>query len=289
MLTVSVNTSQWDAALKQYLKLTSRTMKEVLNQRAFNIARNTIGVLPPSSPDQKRAAVRAYLSEKLSEQKMKIATSGKRKGKAIVNYKKQRAWNLNADQKRELTAIITRPRRQDPRKAYPRNNFQGNLEKRIRTHANRAHRLERVNLIIQARRAAAGIKGLYGYEMFKASERFKRFAATSVTYLQVPFAWTIRKLAPLVRYKAGLGRLLRISTWPGSTAAKTEVTPGGAPWSPNLLWKIALRLRGPRLAQAKGIVMRAMQVGVDTDALDMEKRVRDDLQRVANKFNARPA
>jgi len=30
-MTVVVDTSQWDAALREYLKLTSRTMREVLN------------------------------------------------------------------------------------------------------------------------------------------------------------------------------------------------------------------------------------------------------------------
>lgn len=288
-MTVVVDTSQWDAALRQYLKLTQRTIREVLNQRAVNIARHGLDVLPPRNIDQQRARVRAYLSEKLSEQKTKIAKSGKRKGQRIKNYQKALPWNLTKDQRKELADLITQPRKQDPRKAYPRNNFKGKLEARIRTHANRAHRLERANLILQARRAKMGLPGLYGYEMWNRTAKFKRVMATSVTYLQTPFAWMIRQMNKFVRWKVPYGRLLKIATWPGSGSSKSQAIPAGTPWAPALIWAMSLKLRGPGISRATRYLKNALQIGVTMDAIDMEKRVRDQLQREANLFNARKA
>lgn len=288
-MTVVVDTSQWDAALRQYLKLTQRTIRDVLKQRAVNIARHGLDVIPPQAIDQQRAKVRAYLSEKLSEQKTKIATSGKRKGLRIKDYKKARAWDLSSAQRKELAALITKPRKQDPRKAYPSNDFKGNLEKRIKTHANRAHRLERANLILQARRAKMGLPGLYGYEMWTRSEKFKRVMATSVSYLQVPFAWIIRQLNKHVRFKVPYGRLLKIATWPGSGSSNSQAIEAGTPWAPALLWALSIKLRGPGVERAVRYLKNALQIGVSLDAIDMQNRVRNQFQQDANRFNARKA
>lgn len=81
----------------------------------------------------------------------------------------------------------------------------------------RDRQLKRVNLIVQARRAKSGKKGLYGEAMSAASGYFQQNAQKAVGFLKSPFLPIIRTLNPMCRFKFPFAKTKNISRWPGSS------------------------------------------------------------------------
>lgn len=84
MTKIQINTRNFTEALKFLKENTKRDLQEVLNQRAFNIAARTLDSLKPDpgAEQSTRARIKNYLNQQLTS-RVRLATSGKRKGKFI--------------------------------------------------------------------------------------------------------------------------------------------------------------------------------------------------------------
>jgi hypothetical protein len=91
----------------------------------------------------------------------------------------------------------------------------------------RARQLIRANLILQARRAKHGAKGLYGKAMQEASGAFRRRAQISVGFLKSPMLPIIRTLNGLCRFKFPFAKTKNIARWPKSAGNGWARVTGG--------------------------------------------------------------
>lgn len=80
----------------------------------------------------------------------------------------------------------------------------------------RGRQLIRANLIVQARRAKEGKKGLYGKGMAAETGKFRRKASTSVGFLKSPLLPIIRTLNGICRFKFPFSKTKNIARWPNS-------------------------------------------------------------------------
>ena len=117
------------------------------------------------------------------------------------------------------------------------------------------NQLQRIHLIVQARRAAAGKKGLYGDAMRAASGSLLKRSMLSVGYLKSAFLPVITTLNPLVPFKFPHRKTFNISRWPGSLG-HGRVLPASKGWAPLSRMVLSWKLRGPR----KGIGARMLDL-----------------------------
>jgi hypothetical protein len=75
--TVTVDTSRFAAAWKQYLRLTSRGLPEVINSRTFYMMLRMYCLLPPKSPQSSRNKVLDYLDRYVVKLRKKSRKTGK--------------------------------------------------------------------------------------------------------------------------------------------------------------------------------------------------------------------
>jgi len=147
----------------------------------------------------------------------------------------------------------------------------------------KSDQLTRVNLIVQARRAKAGQKGLYGQAMRRASTSFKIRAQVGVGFLKSPFIPVIKGLIGIVKYRKVNTRWGRISVWPGSRGhgkvdpAKTGLNPEGVF---NVSWGL-----GPSSGQASTLVGNALQKAFDSETAEIRRHMEERLQKEADKVN----
>lgn len=79
----SVDMTEFNAAMKQLLATTSRTLPEFLNSRLFYLLLRIYIHLKPHSPQSERNRIRAYLTEPIGERRMDART-GKKVGRSRV-------------------------------------------------------------------------------------------------------------------------------------------------------------------------------------------------------------
>lgn len=79
---LEIDSRQFQKALEMYLPTTRKSLAEVLNQRAFNIAARTIDSMKPAPGGEQaaRTRIKTYLNEQLST-RIRQVKSGKNKGK----------------------------------------------------------------------------------------------------------------------------------------------------------------------------------------------------------------
>jgi len=81
--TVSIDMTEFNAAMKQLLATTSRTLPEFLNSRLFFWLLRIYASLDPKSPQSERNRIRAYLNEPIGERRFDKRT-GKKVGRGRV-------------------------------------------------------------------------------------------------------------------------------------------------------------------------------------------------------------
>jgi hypothetical protein len=152
--------------------------------------------------------------------------------------------------------------------------------------------LMRLNLIVQARRARAGQRGLYGPAMKAAAGSFARRAQASVGSLKAMLLPVIRRLNPLVKYKmpfaetggAGGGR---ISIWPGSRGYGKATPAVGK--SPLAILNLAWNLKGPRAGYAQSLVLGGWRQATEFKLAKLKSRIEREMQGEFDRVNTRKA
>lgn len=235
---VSIDAREFNRAIQQLSKGVKQKAVDLSNQVALDVAREWFNALPPpiAQVQTKRREIRSYLRQTVAV-RIKLATSGKRKGKFIVAGKK-------GDQ------------------------------------------LQRRHLIVQARRARAGERGLYGTRMRQFAAGLSRRAQISVGYLKAMLLPVIRALNPVVKFKMPYGETGgsgKISLWPGSKGygrAKIAVS------QPLAILNLAWNFHGPREGYARGLVMAGWRQAADFKLQKLRNRIERELQPELAKVNA---
>jgi len=146
-------------------------------------------------------------------------------------------------------------------------------------------RLTRKNLIVQARRAKAGLTGLYGMAMRMEAGELSRRAQVGVGFLKSPFLPIIKGLHALVKYKRVRTAWGRISVWPGSKGYG-KITPAKAGF--NVFVEMLMRWQVPGApTKVQRMVLPHLQAAFDAEAREMVRHTTEKLQQTANKVNAK--
>jgi len=233
--TFKLNTAFFSAALAQYIPTTKRDLADIVNQRTLNVAGRAFDRLPPRDVQAKRAEIKRYLQEPLS-QRIRIAKSS---GRVVKKGKKE-------------------------------------------------NQLQRMHLIVQARRAKRGLPGLYGRAMKRASGAFLQRAQVSVGFVKSILLPIITTLNPLVRFKFPFAKTRNISRWPGSAGfGRVQVAKAGevsrAPF------QIGANLKVPGEGKVRSLLAGALQQALYDEGREMIRHVREKMQATANRFNVRKA
>ena len=81
--TVSIDTTEFQAAMRQYLARTKSTLEEATNRRLFFVLARAFVLLKPHHADSERARIRNYLNQPVGDTRMDKAT-GKKVGRGRV-------------------------------------------------------------------------------------------------------------------------------------------------------------------------------------------------------------
>lgn len=150
------------------------------------------------------------------------------------------------------------------------------------------NQLQRVHLIVQARRAKAGKKGLWGPAMRVASGNLARKAQDSVGFVKSVFIPIIRTLNPLVQYKFPFSKTAHISRWPGSAGSGFATPAHMLTWNPTARIEVEFKVKRND-AGVQAILENAVQLGFDHEAVELMAHVQKKMQEDANRINARAA
>lgn len=82
VVNITVDSSRFDAALKQYLLTTSRDLDKAVNARMFFLMVRLFVLVPPRSPAAERARIGEYLSRPIGDINRVSRKTGKRVGKS---------------------------------------------------------------------------------------------------------------------------------------------------------------------------------------------------------------
>ncbi len=82
VVNMTVDSSRFDAAMKQYLTQTSRDLHKAVNSRFFYLMVRLFVLVPPKSPGQERRRIADYLGTPLGNINRKSKKTGKRIGKS---------------------------------------------------------------------------------------------------------------------------------------------------------------------------------------------------------------
>ena len=81
---MTVDSSRFDAAMKQYLLSTSRDLHKAINSRFFYLMVRLFVLVPPKSPGQERRRIADYLGTPLGDINRKDRKSGKKVGRSRI-------------------------------------------------------------------------------------------------------------------------------------------------------------------------------------------------------------
>ncbi len=272
--TFTVDTREFQLALKQYLLKTSRALGPALNARMFFVLLRAFLILPPRNPGGRRAQVSRYL------------TAPGRQRRIIGIGKAGSATALYAYQQASLRGyIIAKGKNKGKFKQY---RSQRQLQAR--------------HLILQWRRALAGEKGLYGEAMLKKSAKFLRSQVGKVGYLKSMVVRGIKKLQggfnqfgsknyfkenqAAVTMAAQYGHALENVGLHKGTASVVQIATTGT-WNPVVTVNMSARIKDTQNATVEAIVSPAFQKAFDDERVEMERHMAEGMQRIANEHNAR--
>lgn len=81
---MEVDTSRFDAALKEYLLSTKRDLHKAINARFFYLMVRLFVLVPPKSPGQERRRIADYFGTPLGDINRKDRKSGKKVGRSRI-------------------------------------------------------------------------------------------------------------------------------------------------------------------------------------------------------------
>lgn len=152
----------------------------------------------------------------------------------------------------------------------------------------RNNQLQRVHLIVQAKRAKAGLPGLYGKKMLHASGKFVSFATKGVGFVKSLFLPAIIGLNPFAQKKVPHSKTHKIARWPGGAGyGRAAAAREGDKPTVTFVIGAALRKVGHQEGKVKAIVERALQFGLNAEAAEIRRHVEDKMRQITAPFNAK--
>lgn len=239
-MSLTIDTSQFQRALREYAETTRKTGAQILNQRAYNIAGRAMDMLKPAPGGEQaqRSKIKSYLQKRRGAARRVITKTGKRSKKFV---------------KKSLQLVVA-------------------------------------NLIIQKRRAHAGLVGLYGQKMIEAEGKFTQAAQAGVGYLKAPLIGIIRVLTG---HQPSGARMPIKTRWgnisifeSGRFKATGTVIPAKPGNSPSVTMNLKWNTKGAP-TKVERLVFPHLQRAFDAEAAALKQHVIDKLQKAADKINAR--
>jgi hypothetical protein len=144
--------------------------------------------------------------------------------------------------------------------------------------------LMRKHLIVQARRAARGLPGLYGKAMLHNAGRFTARAQQSVGFLKSLFIPIIRTLnaTPGKMFRYARSKYNRISVWPGSDGSGMVNIEGKGTDVVSVIMELKARIRDTEAGKVQDIVIRALRRAIAFKTGKMQR----ELARLAGEVVA---
>lgn len=141
--------------------------------------------------------------------------------------------------------------------------------------------LTRKNLIAQAQRAKAGLKGLYGDAMRIASGKVSRIAQTSQGYVKSVFIPIIIGLYPYVKFRPPVSLTRQIARWPGSSGSG-RVTPAKDGTKAFALLQTSLRVDPGQDSKVRTLQYNALANAMSDETREMKKHYQDRIAKMLN-------
>lgn len=165
-------------------------------------------------------------------------------------------------------------------------NKTGKNKGKFRKMGARKNQLMRKHLIIQARRAKQGLKGLYGNSMRKASGELSRAAQISQGYLKSVFIPIIVGLYPVVKFRPPASLTNSVSRWPGSSG-HGKATPAKEGDKPVALLETVTKVISGQEPKARLIQVIAFTQALRDETSEMKSHLAERLARHFRKASAR--
>lgn len=257
-VTITVDSRQFNSAVKAYMEVSNRTLAQVINQSLYDIAWSAANYLKIAGggPDQKRMSIRQYMWQALAVYIKVNKAASKRAGRTI--FKVRGTYSENPGRKRA------------------------------------SRQLHRVNLIVQKLRKKQGKRTLGGKkdakEMRQMAGRFAGTAQNAVKFVTLPFKDALYAMDRYVKIRKSLrtiwGKKMGISIWPNNTirGGVIRATSDQNPQRAEMRMKWNIRTN---VGFTTKLINDAVQHGIDERTADLLSVWRRRMQEDANRFNAR--
>lgn len=245
-----IDASELNRAIAEYAKTTTRAWPEIMNQRAANVIRRMLEIIPPKPGEEQatRANVRNELTEELAV-KVRLATSGKRKGQFLRVGSKH----------------------------FSRRRTKG-----------KDRSLRRVHLIAQAARRKAGKKGLYGESMRLYAAKMVQSRQVGVGWIKAMLIPLARGLQPFIRYKIPARYTSRISRWVGSVGY--GIVRPATMWQINPVAILENDTNFPGTSAGRAahkLLQNALRIAISAETAELISHMRRKSGDAADRFNRR--
>lgn len=146
--------------------------------------------------------------------------------------------------------------------------------------------LTRANLIVQARRAKQGLKGLYGTNMRVASGKLSHNAQIGAGFLKSLFLPIIRGLYSVVKFRPPASLTRYIARWRGSKGdGKIKVARNGV--NPTAVLETMIQVDGGQRGKVGAIQSREMRKAISGETAEMNRHFTKEMQKKINRFQGR--
>lgn len=182
------------------------------------------------------------------------------------------------------------------------------FDKRTGKKVGRGRMLQRRHLIVQARRRAAGLPGLYGEEMKKAAAALSRQAVGSIGYLKSGVVKAIKRInnggfsqfggrtsGKAGRFYGPNAALIRIASEYGTGMSNVGIHKGVKAfsfitkgWSPTAVTDIGWQIKDGQESNVSAVVNPAFQRAFNDEAREMRRHLAREMQAVANEHMDKP-
>lgn len=147
----------------------------------------------------------------------------------------------------------------------------------------RNRQLTRANLIVQARRAKEGKKGLYGKAMSAVTGKFVQRAQKSVGFIKSPLLPIITTLNGLCRFKFPFYKTRNISRWPKSAGyGWVRIHPGR---THTVLMEFNVDVQ-QNAGRVQAMYNQAVGSGIAAENLEIERHIMAREEKRAAKMNS---
>jgi hypothetical protein len=141
---------------------------------------------------------------------------------------------------------------------------------------------------VQAKRAKAGLKGLYGKAMLAASGKFVQHATKSVGFVKSLFLPLIVGLNPFAQFKVPVSLTSKIARWPGGAGyGRAAAAREGDKPTVTFVIGAAMRKAHAQEGKVKGMVERALQHGLNAESAEITRHVEQKMRQITQPFNAK--